>query len=342
MRLTYKATLIFQFLIVAASAHEDHDPHPNDALKHAEHTAAIVLVNPDTAIKATGHSSDLTVTPDSDLYVPEGTEFVIDGDFDVRRIKFDGVLRVTTNACTIQLETLIGTETGKLRIPASANLRTIKLKARGPRDRHGDPTDVAGGIILHSRENLMQGDEKTSLAVPTRIDAANNRIDFAAPVKNWKTGDRILIPGVTWEMRDELVSVVSVSSDELSVMVTDVAAAHSLPDGSYPAVGNLSRSLVFESESTALDQRRGHFMIMHEHTGTSIAYAAFRFMDATTVESTPTRITQGPDGEFVAGDAQHGSAVIRFTFTAATEPTPLPRHMRSSAASSRMRRRTAW
>lgn len=293
--------------------HADHDgPHPDDPVKRSEHMAAINLVNPETAVIATGTSSGLRFNPNDDLYVPAGAEFLIDGDLDVGRIRFDGTLRVTTDPCMIRVETIVGNTTGKLSVPESASLRTIRIKARGPRDRAGDPTDISGGIILHSKDNVLSGEPKTSVAVPTSINMRTLR--FSSPVENWTFGDALLVPGITSSMADDIVTVDSVSSDGLEVVISPPAlqVSRKLPDGTFPAVGNLTRSLVIESESTELSQR-GHVMVMHEHTGTNISHVAFVNLGRTSVEARPTKITLGPDGEFVSGD---GNTIGRYALHA--------------------------
>jgi len=292
------ATIAFSALFAAGEAH-DAGPHSDDPLKRSEHMAVMDLVDPDTAVEATGSSRDLQTAPDSDLYVPEDEEFLIDGDLDVRRILIEGTLRVTESACTIRFETIIGGTCGQLIVPASPNLRRFIVKARGPRDRDGDPTDVAGGIILHSPENTVEGQAKTRIAVPSEIGP--NYLRFATPVENWQPGDRILIPGITWDSPDDVVSIVSIDDGGLRVVTEAIGQDHRLPDKSLPAVGNLTCSVVIESENPDQTQR-GHLMVMHEHTGTAFRHVRFSQLGRTSVESTPTTITLGPEGEFVAGD----------------------------------------
>lgn len=293
--------VLFAFVLLIGSVFAHDGPHPDDPVKRSEHMAALALVNPATAVHVSGNASSITVPATADLYVPEGAEFIVDRSLDVRRIRFDGTLRLATTPLTLRVETLIGNTTGKLLIPASSSRRAIQIKSRGPRDRIGDPTDVSGGIILHCKENLLAGEAKTSVAIPSLINTTDNKITFREPVVNWQVGDQLLIPGVKWTQPDSLVVVSTISADRQSVTVSGVIGNHELPDGSYPAIGNTARSLVIESESTDLSQR-GHVMVMHEHTGTTISHVAFLNLGRTSVESTPTRIVLGPDGEFVSGD----------------------------------------
>ena len=315
----------FWAIVLFTTATRAHDgPHPDDPVKRAEHLAAINLVNHDTAVHVAGKSSDYTFAPTDDLYVEAGTEFVIDGDLDVRRILFDGTLRVAAKALTIKVETLVGNTVGHISIPPSSALRTLRIKARGPRDREGDPTDISGGIVLHSKDNVLAGEPKTRWAAPSVLDRTADRIEFSQPVLNWKVGDRLVVPGVTWEQPDEILTITAVVPGGKAFLTTDLVQDHSLPDGSLPEVGNATCSLVIESEDPALSQR-GHVMIMHEHTGTSISNTAFRQLGRTTVELPPTKITLGPDGEFISGDANTiGRYPIHFHGRSGASVTEVP------------------
>jgi hypothetical protein len=289
-------------LVSSVFGHEGHDhgPHPDDPVKRAEHLAAINLVDENTAILVHGKSSEYQFSSTDDLLVLEGNEFVIDSNIDVHRIRFDGTLRITTNPVHIRVETLVGNTTGHLSMPRSNNQRTIVIKARGERDRIGDPTDISGGIILHSKDNVISGGSpKTSWTIPTLLDTTN-KIIHVNECEGWRVGDQLLIPGVKWEDQDELVTI-SLIRPFGEIVVSSLDKDHKLPDGTYAPVGNLTRQTVIVSENTALSQR-GHIMVMHEHTGTNIDGILLKNLGRTTVETTPTKIVLGPDGEFLSGD----------------------------------------
>lgn len=310
----FRALVFCAFLCASTAvfAHDgvDHSPHPDDPVKRAEHMAAINLVDPDACVHVHGAASEYSFAPDIDLYVPAGHEFVIDKSIDVRRILFDGTLRIGTGAMTIRFETIVGNTTGHLSIPPSNNTRILLVRPRGPRDRIGDPTDVTGGIILHSKDNVMCGGPKTPWGRPTSIDPAADTITFGRPMENWRVGDVISIPRVRLEHADEVVTVTAISPDRRVYKTTDILANHLRPDGLHTEACNETRSLIIRSESTELSQR-AHFMIMHEHTGTNMEYMSFDGMGRTTVELRPSKIVLGPDGEFISGDS---NTIGRYAF----------------------------
>jgi G8 domain len=232
------------------------------------------------------------------VVIPKGRSVTVEARHDQARLdwlRVDGTLRFDPKVDTgLKVITLVGNTastieigTEKERVHADKVARLI-LGDRGARDdamRQRDPFDLGGGLLSHGRV-LIHGTEYTSHATPASVPGkGQTRVQFATAPKGWKVGDRLLFPGLDrqregrpsvdpWtghamsadQNQDEVCLLKALSADGKTVTLDRALRyQHGGIFGYAEAVpvGNLSRSVIVESENVEDLSRRGHVMFMH-------------------------------------------------------------------------------
>ena len=271
--------------------------HPDEPAKGAEHCIALSLADPAQATAVVG-AGGVWSDPDawrafqapeegSRVHVPRGATVTIDGEVaeTIEWIRVDGTLRFAPDARTsLRVGTIIETPEGNIEIGsadapvASDASAEIVFADLGPVDTQADPGQWGRGAVLHGGVQV-HGAEKTSWGALADAPHAGDRtltlVD--APV-NWAAGDVLVVAG-TGIAGDERVEVAAVSGSTVE-LTTPLEVDHVPPrDDLDVHVANLSRNVVFRSESQELD-RRGHVMFMHTRE-VDVAHAAFRDLGRT-------------------------------------------------------------
>src|SRR5205823_459067 len=156
----------------------------------------------------------------------------------------------------------IGTEKERIQPGKVARLILADRGERKEAQRQRDPYDLGGGLLSHGRVRIF-GAVYTSHATPTAVPRkGDTQVTFARAPKGWKTGDRLLCPGLDrqrfgdrstdpWtgrdlpvgEHQDEEREVRAVSADGLTITLDRPLAYQHGSIYGYPEavpVGNLS------------------------------------------------------------------------------------------------------
>ncbi len=311
---------------VPQSAHDT--PHADDPIKQREHLALLDMVSDAkaTAVHTGGPlpepvASNAAGTPSRPvrLVIPAGVTGIVDHEYagTYEWIRVDGTLEFAPGVDTnLKVVSLVGLPGATLSIQPQYNkMAVITIMPRGPLDRDNDPADQTGCVMWHSEHLNIRGRTTTAWAQPTSLSGDTITLD-ATPLA-WDVGDELIVPGVG-SVPEQVVTITEglpANSFRVSPALT---GDRTLADGTLPVVGNLTRNVVIRSESTEPDQR-GHVMVMHVQTGTSIKYAAFENLGRTRGEDPATSIVLDEDLHFVSGDE---NTIGRY---------PLHYHVRSGA-----------
>lgn len=171
----------------------------------------------------------------------------------------DTHLRVDTLVTTSDSALRIGTEAQPIRPDVTAKITFADL---GPIDEEWDPTRVSRGLIQFG-ELAVHGAETTAWAELERPPHAGDRtLTLPEAPTNWKSGDRIVIPGVDpMENQDEEVTIAATDGSRVR-LDRPLGYDHLPPEADLSAYAlNLSRNVRFVSETTEVP-RRGHIIIL--------------------------------------------------------------------------------
>ncbi len=325
--------------------------HADNAQKAGEHEALFNLVKIQEATNAvvkSGNWSDASIWADGKvpatnarIWIPTGITVTYDvdnADLRLETVRVDGKLNFATDRnTTMKVETLVVDPAGVLTIGTSATNRVaadkkarIIIADRGTWDYTTDTIDIGGGLISHG-QLLIYGAEHTSFMDPvTDLKAGVKEIAFASAPKDWKVGDKIIVPSTTLGGTDEEYTIIQMKNNG-TIIVLDKALLQDrdAPDGIKVPIGNLTRNVVIESESLETS-RRGHVMLMHK-PGNQIDSAAFNNLGRTTHEHL-NDVQLGEDGKPIAGTStnQRGRYSLHFHRNGAT-PTAAPNIVRNVA-----------
>ncbi|MBI2870250.1 MAG: G8 domain-containing protein [Candidatus Omnitrophica bacterium] len=247
------------------------------------------------------------------IMIEEGATVTVDGDFSgqaLEWIRVDGTLRFDPSKDTaLKAVTVVIGHTGTFemgtaldRISAGKTAKIV-IADRGERNKLYDPLDLSGGFISHTAKTSIYGALVQAHAVP-REDLVRGLsvITFDGPPAGWKAGDALLFAGTKIDVNeDEVITVAEISPDGRTARLAralqfDHVARDSSGTPYYEyervtredveiPVGNLTRNVQFMSEVIGSDlygadvrrdiSRRGHFMVMHVHSGVVVDGAGF-------------------------------------------------------------------
>lgn len=176
----------------------------------------------------------------------------------------------------------IGTLTSPVQYDFSSMLKVGAeiIFANLPIDTTKDPAQWGNGLICLGNLTTcgVPKTEWATLAVEPLAGATTLR--FAHPVVGWNVQDRLALPDTRQLMSNErwsgyvpqweVLHVASVSADGLTVTLdAPLAFNHKAARNGagvidfFPDVGNLSRSIIFRSESSSVSSVRGHCLFTH-------------------------------------------------------------------------------
>lgn len=204
----------------------------------------------------------------------------------LKTVQVDGTLTFDPTVDTrLQVETLVTNAKSTLRIGTPSSPIAPGSEARiifidtGPIDEVQDPERLRRGLLVNG-DLTVHGEAKTSWSRLASFPTAGDRqLTLLEAPTNWKVGDRVVVPGVNPNRNsDEKRRIEAV--DGTTVRLDSALQGDHVPpaDDLDGYVLNLSRNVVFESESAEIP-RRGHVMIMS--TATDVRYAAFRELGRT-------------------------------------------------------------
>ena len=228
----------------------------------------------------------------------------------VKLLRVDGTLSFgPDHDSRLTVETMAVTHRGLLQIGTAdrrvAPDRTVEVvfADRGPRDRKADPFDITGGLIVTGRVRIF-GAERASFSLPAgELRRGMREIPFERLPTGWRQGDLLLLPGTSRQRgEDERIAVRRVSPvDNTVVLDSPLLFDHLGPHPGLVPVGNLTRNVVFRSESPDRPSRRGHVMFMHTLTGIHVDGAGFYELGRTRARSPASSPKLDEDGLLVAG-----------------------------------------
>jgi len=307
-------------LTVISHSHEpdpEPDPHPDDLEKQKEHLAMLALATEQEATHKVIQSGSFTnpaiwnnglPTPGAKIYVPKDLNLTIDANIETRLkwMRVDGTLIFAMNVNTsLLIDTIIGNATSRLIInnPNSAFISRIIFTDDGPIDFIKDPFALSRGFIWHGSA-IINGHVKNPYTeyLPTNIGDTQIIVSDAT---EWQVGDYLILAsnivvyqnyGYHVKNQDDTVRITEIIGNIIKLdhallfnhKAVEVEIPHLVKQN--PIVANLTRNIIFESESITI-ARRGHVMFMH-NPNISVNYAAFISLGRTD----KTKQVTDPDG----------------------------------------------
>ena len=194
---------------------DDSLPHPDDPDKQREHLALFDLVHRDESTHiatVSGKWDDpatwvggVIPTDDAQVLIPEGIAVTLAHENANRlfSVRVDGTLRFDPHHDTLlQVDSLIVDVTGMIEVGTPETPVQPHVTARilildgGPINTDWDPLLLSRGIMVHGTSSFV-GLAKTSFVIAAEDPTAGtNVLKLNQVPENWKTGDRLLIPGV--------------------------------------------------------------------------------------------------------------------------------------------------
>jgi len=254
-------------------------PHADDPAKRREHLSLFQLVRyqdvTHTAI-ASGAWSDSSIwangvvpSQDAHVLIPIGVEVTVDAVLadPVFSVRVDGALRYATTVNTeLRVDTMIVSPTGRLEIGTAANPVQRHVTARlrftdsAEIDRGWDPFGVSRGLITHGSVEMHGAEIASRVALAGPGAAGGTALTLVETPTGWRVGDQIVITGAH-AGEQEVRTILAITGR--TVQVEPLSFSHApFGPGLELHVGNLTRSIVIDSEATQI-HRQGHTMFMH-------------------------------------------------------------------------------
>ncbi|MGH8863800.1 MAG: G8 domain-containing protein, partial [Burkholderiales bacterium] len=271
-------------------------------------------------------------TQDATVLIPANVEVSIDAIVPARLkwVRIDGTLSLAPEEDTrLQVVSIVVAPGGHLQVGTEAHRVSASHSAevifadRGERDTVYDPFDLSGRLICHG-ELTVYGAEKSGYEISQDpVTSGTQEIRLKSRAIGWQIGDRLVIPGTRLDtVEDEERTIAAIATDGSRIVLDKpLTYDHTTPAGIPMPVGNLSRNVIFRSETTDVLGRRGHMMVMHAQTGTHIEGAALYGLGRTDAKTAHTMPILDADGKLVEGS--DGNTIGRYA---------LHFHMRSGAS----------
>lgn len=218
--------------------------------------------------------------------IPAGRKVVINRQESarVRFVQVDGQLKMRSDFNTrLYVDTILVNTGGTFQIGAAATpvetgltAEVIFISWNGlPIDRSWDPEEKSRGLISMGTVSIY-GDSKTHV-VPMTADAlkGSTHLVLDSVPSNWQVGDSLVLPGSYFReissaastSQDERITITGISGNAIDFVTvpasTGLAYDHVRPRSDLRLhVANLTRNVVFRSESPASTPLRGHMMMM--------------------------------------------------------------------------------
>jgi len=214
----------------------------------------------------------------------------------IKFIRVEGEMRMWIHSSTrLYVETLYVASGGIFMIgdvnnPVKNNVKAEMIfTSSGAFDLSWDPKTMSRGFISDGKVRMF-GQTKTNM-VAMHNNALKNAtvIDVNNTIPtDWKIGDEIVITGTHFKRntasQEEKRTITGISGDQLTLN-QGLTYDHIRADGANTPlhVANLTRNIVFRSESTSLARDRGHVMFRHSHavTDVDVRHAAFQSLGRT-------------------------------------------------------------
>ena len=221
---------------------------------------------------------------DADVRIPAGVTVQIQSD-QIPRMGFvivDGTLRFASAVNTaLQLDTLITSKSGNLQIGTASQPISSQVTAEivfadtGAISKRRDPSLINRGAVLHGTTAIFGAEKTAFLPVATFPRRGDTSLSLKSAPRGWRVGDQIVIAGTDPRdpTRDDKVTITAVQGRTVS-FAPALRYDHTAPRADLDVhVANLTRNVVFRSESAKSD-RRGHLMFMHTNKA-DVNFAAF-------------------------------------------------------------------
>ena len=277
----------------------DMPAHPDEPVLQSEHEAAMNLtpvaeathvarVSGSWSASSTWRDGRIPVDG-SRVLIPKGLSVEVDAVFPeaLEWIRVNGDLHFAPNVDTqLRVDTLVTAPGSRLEIgtadhPVQPDVTAqVVFVDRGPLDPEDDPMLLGRGAILHG-STIVHGSKRTSALRAVEDPRRGDReILLNSEPQGWKTGDRLVIAGTRSDgTGDETVRIQAIDGRRI-LLDQPLSEDHSTPrDHLDVHVANLTRNVVFVSESDEID-RRGHVMFMHTRD-VDVANAAFNDLGRT-------------------------------------------------------------
>ena len=273
--------------------------HPDEPVLQSEHDAAMALAPMSEATHVAQVSGAWSApstwmngrvpADGSRVLIPEGLSVRVDAAFPEAFdwIRVNGVLRFDPSVDTqLRVDTLVTAPGSLLEIgtadqPVQSDVTArIVFADRGPLDVDDDPLLLGRGAILHG-STVVHGSKRTSALTAVEAPRRGDReILLNSEPEGWTPGDLLVIAGTRPDgTGDETVRIQAIDGRRL-LLDQPLIEDHITPKEHLAVhVANLTRNVVFVSESRELD-RRGHVMFMHTRD-VDVANAAFNDLGRT-------------------------------------------------------------
>jgi hypothetical protein len=247
------------------------------------------------------------------VLIPEGIRVTLRSVEQTRLafLRIGGTLNVAPDADTkLMVETILVLPTGALRVGSESapveRGRTAEIvfldSGSDVMPTAADPDALRRGLVAMG-EVRVYGREKSSFR--TLAQAAlkgSTELSFDEAPVGWRAGDKLVVPSTHFHKDDplhnELVTITSVNGAQVGISEA-LRYVHRAPEPVKVHVANVSRNVVFRSESGATE-RRGHVMLMNCGAST-VSGALLESLG----RSDKTRVTDDPafdgSGHLIAG-----------------------------------------
>jgi len=236
---------------------------------HMQHMAqADALANPNDATHVAVNDGDWSDPgtwasgrvpgTDAQVLIRDGVSVTYDMDSNVAlaTVRVDGDLTWATDQNThMRVETIVTSHGSTITIgsasnPIPSNIDALITFRDTPINMSQDPGQMSHGMITFGEVDIYGAAKESHLVLEGQTNRGDRSIEVDGNLDNWEVGDTILLVGTGSGSRDEERTITSISGDTIT-FDRALSYNHNAPSGldvdTY--VGNLSRSVTFESEN---------------------------------------------------------------------------------------------
>lgn len=231
-------------------------------------------------------TTGLVPGPGSVVFIPAGVTVTIDHIAPdpaaaPKWVQVAGILNISTTTSTrFYAETIYVTSTGTLQLGTETsplpNGRTAEIifTSSGAIDKNWDREQISRGLVAEGKVKVFGVSRTYAAAVNQDAPAGTQTLTLAVTPSNWQIGDELVVTGTYFRRgrasEEEVRTISSISGNvvtlnsPLSKNHIRVATAGQSPLNFH--VANLTRNVIFRSNSTATIEDRGHIILNHLDT----------------------------------------------------------------------------
>ena len=209
----------------------------------------------------------------STVLIPKGVEVTVDeiSEVSLEGVRVEGSLTFSKNNDTkLKVGTLITAPDSLIRLgsqdaPIDADVSaTIEIADLGPIDLGSDPEQLGRGIIAHGAVEIFGAPKTSWVELYSGGQTGSSTLHLGSAPEGWRPGDRLVVAGTSPDgSGEEEVTIASVNGSTVKTE-QPLQLDHTAPrDDLAVHVGNLTRNVAVQSESTQIETSRARHVHAH-------------------------------------------------------------------------------